>query len=186
MSHGACRPRVGVVVSWVRAPCSVIPVVCPCGCAPVWCGPACVAGVGRGPYSGRPPPTLGGGPWHALACLTLALACADARLLARVCLACVCCVGLLVPVSSTGHPASTPGLSTRSSTGGLPHHPSGWSCGGLVSGMVSRLDAFSGYPSRTWPTSGAPGGTTGAPEVRPSRSSRTGDRSSQVSCARRG
>ena len=36
----------------------------------------------------------------------------------------VCCVGLLVPVSSTGHPASTPGLSTRSSTGGLPHHPS--------------------------------------------------------------
>ena len=69
-------------------------------------------------------PRLGGGPWHALACLTLALACADARLLARVCLACVCCVGLLVPVSSTGHPASTPGLSTRSSTGGLPHHPS--------------------------------------------------------------
>ena len=37
----------------------------------------------------------------------------------------VCCVGLLVPVSSTGHPASTPGLSTRSSTGGLPHHPRG-------------------------------------------------------------
>ena len=27
--------------------------------------------------------------------------------------------------------------------------PVGWSCGGLVSGMVSRLDAFSGYPSRT-------------------------------------
>ena len=140
MSHGACRPRVGVVVSWVRAPCSVIPVVCPCGCAPVWCGPACVVGVGRGPYSGRPPPTLGGGPWHALACLTLALACADARLLARVCLACVCCVGLLVPVSSTGHPASTPGLSTRSSTGGLPHHPRGV--------VVRRPGLGDGFPLR--------------------------------------
>ena len=51
---------------------------------------------------------------------------------------------------------------------------------------ASRLDAFSGYPFRTWPTSGAPGGTTGAPEVRPSRSSRTGDGSPRVSCARRG
>ena len=30
-----------------------------------------------------------------------------------------------------------------------PPHKEGWSCGGLVSGMVSRLDAFSGYPSRT-------------------------------------
>ena len=27
--------------------------------APVWCGPACVVGVGRGPYSGRPPPAWG-------------------------------------------------------------------------------------------------------------------------------
>ena len=64
--------------------------------------------------------------------------------------------------------------------------PRGGPCGDLVLEVVSRLDAFSGYPSRTWPTSGAPGGTTGAPGVRPSRSSRTGDGSPQVSCARRG
>ena len=96
----------------VRAPCSVL--VCPTPArAPVWCGPACVVGVGRGPYSGRPP--RGGGPWHA-PCVPDA----RSRVLVRVL---VCCVGLLVPVSSTGHPASTPGLSTRSSTGGLPHHP---------------------------------------------------------------
>ena len=105
--------------------------------APVWCGPACVVGVGRGPYSGRPPP------WGWSVARSVCLTRARSRVF-------VCCVGLLVPVSSTGHPASTPGLSTRSSTGGLPHHPTrGWSCGGLVSGMVSRLDAFSGYPSRT-------------------------------------
>ena len=47
--------------------------------------------------------------------------------------------------------------------------------GNLISERASRLDAFSGYPFRTWPTSRAPGGTTGTPEVRPSRSSRTGD-----------
>ena len=87
----------------------------------VWCGPACVVGVGRGPYSGRPPPPGG---WSV------------AR---SVCLACVCCVGLLVPVSSTGHPASTPGLSTRSSTGGLPHHP--W-------GGVWRPGLGDGFPLR--------------------------------------
>ena len=51
----------------------------------------------------------------------------------------VCCVGLLVPVSSTGHPASTPGLSTRSSTGGLPHHP--W-------GGVWRPGLGDGFPLR--------------------------------------
>ena len=93
----------------VRAPCSVL--VCPTPArAPVWCGPACVVGVGRGPYSGRPPPAWG-----------------VVRGTLRVPDVCsfVCCVGLLVPVSSTGHPASTPGLSTRSSTGGLPHHPRG-------------------------------------------------------------
>ena len=104
----------------VRAPCSVL-VSRVRGCAPVWCGPACVVGVGRGPYSGRPPPPGG---WSV------------AR---SVCLACVCCVGLLVPVSSTGHPASTPGLSTRSSTGGLPHHP--W-------GGVWRPGLGDGFPLR--------------------------------------
>ena len=53
--------------------------------------------------------------------------------------------------------------------------------GGLVLRGASRLDAFSGYPVRTWLPSCATGVTTGAPEVRPSRSSRTRDRSSQVS-----
>jgi hypothetical protein len=52
---------------------------------------------------------------------------------------------------------------------------------GLVSRLVSRLDAFSGYPFRTWLPGGAAGATTGAPEVRPSRSSRTRDGSSQAS-----
>ena len=53
--------------------------------------------------------------------------------------------------------------------------------GDLVSRWVSRLDAFSGYPVRTWLPGGAAGATTGPPEVRPSRSSRTRDSSSQVS-----
>lgn len=53
--------------------------------------------------------------------------------------------------------------------------------GDLVLRGVSRLDAFSGYPVRTWLPGGAAGATTGAPEVRPSRSSRTRDGASQVS-----
>jgi hypothetical protein len=53
--------------------------------------------------------------------------------------------------------------------------------GDLVLRLVSRLDAFSGYPFRTWLPGCAAGATTGAPEVRPSRSSRTRERSSQVS-----
>ena len=53
--------------------------------------------------------------------------------------------------------------------------------GGLVLRGVSRLDAFSGYPVRTWLPGCAAGATTGAPEVRPSRSSRTRDGSSQAS-----
>ena len=56
----------------------------------------------------------------------------------------------------------------------------------LILEKVSRLDAFSGYPARTWLSSGAPGGTTGGPEVRPSRSSRTRDRFPQASDARGG
>src|SRR5690606_28232170 len=58
--------------------------------------------------------------------------------------------------------------------------------GNLILELVSRLDAFSGYPFRTWLTSRAPGGTTGIPEVRPSRSSRTRDSFPQVSYARGG
>src|SRR5690606_34524694 len=58
--------------------------------------------------------------------------------------------------------------------------------GHLILKQASRLDAFSGYPFRTWLTSHAPGGTTGTPEVRPSRSSRTRDSPSQVSNARGG
>ena len=118
-----------------------------------------------GPSGGRPPVRF----WRA-----------RARARVGVCVR----VGLLVPVGWS----PLPGLHLRpidpvvcwgpSTTRGL--------CGDLVLEVVSRLDAFSGYPFRTWPTSGAPGGTTGAPEVRPSRSSRTGDGSPQVSCARRG
>jgi len=54
--------------------------------------------------------------------------------------------------------------------------------GDLVWRGVSRLDAFSGYPVRAWLPGGAAGATTGAPEARPSRSSRTRDGASQVSC----
>ena len=103
------------------------------------------------------------------------------------------CVGVWVCGScrpiSTGRLSPLPGLHLRPIDPVVHWGPSttpGGLCGDLVLEVVSRLDAFSGYPSRTWPTSGAPGGTTGAPEVRPSRSSRTGDGSPQVSCARRG
>ncbi len=58
--------------------------------------------------------------------------------------------------------------------------------GGLILGWASHLDAFSAYPVRTWLTSRAAGATTGTPEVRPSRSSRTRDSSPQASCARSG
>ena len=54
----------------------------------------------------------------------------------------------------------------------------------LILGGVSRLDAFSVYLVRTWLPSYALGRTTGAPEVRPSRSSRTKDSSLQISYAR--
>ena len=58
--------------------------------------------------------------------------------------------------------------------------------GYLILRGASRLDAFSVYPVQTWLPGGAPGGTTGTPEVRPSRSSRTKDSSSQISYARAG
>ena len=56
--------------------------------------------------------------------------------------------------------------------------------GNLVLEGASRLDAFSVYPVRTWLPCYALGRTTGAPAVRPSRSSRTKDSSLQISYAR--
>src|SRR3712207_6665092 len=55
-------------------------------------------------------------------------------------------LGLLVPVDSTPHRASIPGLSTPSSLGGLTHAKVE---GDLILERASRLDAFSGYPFRT-------------------------------------
>ena len=58
--------------------------------------------------------------------------------------------------------------------------------GSLISGRASRLDAFSVYPFRAWLPGYALGSPAGAPAVRPSRSSRTKDSSSQISCAHNG
>ncbi len=85
----------------------------------------------------------------------------------------------LVPVSSTCCHAYTPGLSTLWSSRGLQYLRMGY----LILELVSRLDAFSGYPCPTWLPSNAPGGTTGTPLVGPFRSSRTRKRSPQISCA---
>ena len=87
--------------------------------------------------------------------------------------------GLLVPVSSAHRCASTPGLSPRSLRGAF----SALRQGHLVLRPASRLYAFSGYPFRTWLPGYAIGMTTGTPEVRPPRSSRTMGSYSQVSCA---
>ena len=84
----------------------------------------------------------------------------------------------LVSVSSMHYCTSTPDLSTMWSTWGLT-----LAVGYLILGGASRLDAFSVYPCRTWLPSHATGVTTGAPEVRPSRSSRTKDSSLQISYA---
>ncbi len=51
----------------------------------------------------------------------------------------------------------------------------------LISEPASCLDAFSTYPAQTRLPGCAPGGTTGAPEVCPARSSRTSAGSPQVS-----
>ena len=88
--------------------------------------------------------------------------------------------GRLVPVSLARCRAYTPGLLTSWS---LTDLEGACAPGDLVLRWVSRLDAFSGYPIRPWLPSDATGVTTGAPEGRPSRSSRTKDRSSQVSYA---
>ena len=58
--------------------------------------------------------------------------------------------------------------------------------GDLILRGASRLDAFSVYPFPTWLPGRAIGMTTGPPAVGPSRSSRTEDSSSQISCARAG
>ena len=58
--------------------------------------------------------------------------------------------------------------------------------GYLILRGASRLDAFSVYPFQTWLLCRAPGGATDTPVVRPSRSSRTKDSSSQISYARAG
>ena len=58
--------------------------------------------------------------------------------------------------------------------------------GYLILRGASRLDAFSVYPFPTWLPGREPGGSTGTPEVRPSRSSRTKDSSSQISYAHAG
>ena len=85
-------------------------------------------------------------------------------------------LGPLVPLGSTCRHAPTCGLSTSSSATALK--------GGLISGRASRLDAFSAYPLRTRLPGRAPGGATGTPLVRPTRSSRTKVRSPQASDAR--
>ena len=89
--------------------------------------------------------------------------------------------GLLVPVSSTPLSASTPSLSTSYSPRGLQltlrmSH--------LEDGFTLRcLQRLSAPGLATLPWNWFP---TGTPAARPSRSSRTRDRSSQISCARAG
>ena len=58
--------------------------------------------------------------------------------------------------------------------------------GYLILRGASRLDAFSVYPFRAWLPGYRLGSLTGAPAVRPSRSSRTKDSSSQISYAHAG
>ena len=87
--------------------------------------------------------------------------------------------GRLVRVSSTPRGASTSRLSPRSLRGAFR----GLRPGDLILRGASRLDAFSGYPVRTWLPSDATGVTTGSLEVRPTRSSRTKVSSSQTSYA---
>ena len=83
--------------------------------------------------------------------------------------------GHLVLVCSTHCCASTSSLSTLWSSRVLR--------GELVLRGASHLDAFSGYPFRPWLPGNAAGATTGTPEGRPPRSSRTKGSSSQLSYA---
>ena len=88
----------------------------------------------------------------------------------------------LVTVSSMCYHTSTPALSTSSSSRGFTSLRMGY----LILRGASRLDAFSVYPFRTWLPGHGFGKPTGPPAVRPSRSSRTKDSSSQISCAHAG
>ena len=87
--------------------------------------------------------------------------------------------GRLVRVSFTPCSASTPSLSTWSSPTGLQGIAPGKSH--LEEGFP--LICFQRLSFRTSLPGHAAGATTGAQEVRPSRSSRTKDGSSQISCA---
>ena len=88
----------------------------------------------------------------------------------------------VVTVSSMCYHTSTSALSTSSSSRGFTSLRMGY----LILRGASRLDAFSVYPFPTWLPGREPGGSTGTPEVSPSRSSRTKDSSSQISSARAG
>ena len=87
--------------------------------------------------------------------------------------------GLLVTVSLTYLYAYTSVLSTWWSSTALIS----LRLGNLILRKVSCLYAFSTYPNRTSLRSGAAGATTPSQEVRSSRSSRTKDKPSQISCA---
>ena len=89
-------------------------------------------------------------------------------------------LGQLVSVSWTHYCAYTSDLSTCSLQVTLPNSRL---VGYLILKHVSRLDAFSVYHNRTRLSSYAVGTTTGAPEVRPTRSSRTKVSPSQISNA---
>ena len=88
----------------------------------------------------------------------------------------------LVTVSSMCYHTSTSALSTSSSSRGFTSLRMGY----LILRGASRLDAFSVYPFRAWLLGRRLGSLTGTPAVRPSRSSRTKDSSSQISYAHAG
>ena len=87
--------------------------------------------------------------------------------------------GQLVPVSSASLTLPHPAYQPRSLRGAF----SALRQGHLVLRPASRLYAFSGYLFRAWLPGYARGLTTGSPEARPPRSSRTMGSSSQVSYA---
>ena len=95
-------------------------------------------------------------------------------------------------LSSRPRPISTPQLSALLHLHPEPINPVVfWGSyffrmGYLILRGASRLDAFSVYPFPTWLLCYALGKTTDSPEVSPSRSSRTKDSSSQISCAHDG
>ena len=88
----------------------------------------------------------------------------------------------LVTVSSMCYHTSTSALSTSSSSREFTSLRMGY----LILRGASRLDAFSVYPFRTWLPGHGFGKPTSPPAVRPSRSSRTKDSSSQISYAHAG